>query len=196
MGEDTAATGVNHAHQAAGPPTRFVAGVADRVRTKAPLRRGRDWDADTPRKTGGARTVRYTANEPSRSADVVPVARRSAAGHGTTQRRRLIQMRLNSAVQSGPRLDLVPDLPEPDRQMGHRCTGVRATTLGYDHGYRLPPSVDRFVDRRYGYLLTHSAVSTLICTAATEADIDPDRVKFKRTVRILRRRAADPAFSP
>jgi hypothetical protein len=48
----------------------------------------------------------------------------------------------------------------------------------------------------YGYLLTHFAVSTLICTAATEADIDPDRVKFKRTVRILRRRAADPAFSP
>ena len=48
----------------------------------------------------------------------------------------------------------------------------------------------------YGYLLTHFAISALICTAATEADIDPDRVKFKRTVRIVRRRAADPAFSP
>jgi hypothetical protein len=48
----------------------------------------------------------------------------------------------------------------------------------------------------YGYLLTHYAVSALICRAATEADIDPDRVKFKRTVRILRRRVADPAFSP
>jgi Insertion element 4 transposase N-terminal len=48
----------------------------------------------------------------------------------------------------------------------------------------------------YGYLLTHYAISALICKAATEADIDPDRVKFKRTVRILRRRAADPAFSP
>jgi hypothetical protein len=48
----------------------------------------------------------------------------------------------------------------------------------------------------YGYLLTHYAISALICRAATEADIDPDRVKFKRTVRILRRRAADPAFSP
>jgi Insertion element 4 transposase N-terminal/Transposase DDE domain len=48
----------------------------------------------------------------------------------------------------------------------------------------------------YGYLLTHYAVSTLICQAATEADIDPDRVKFKRTVRIIRRRAADPAFPP
>jgi hypothetical protein len=48
----------------------------------------------------------------------------------------------------------------------------------------------------YGYLLTHYAISALICQAATEADIDPDRIKFKRTVRIIRRRAADPAFSP
>jgi hypothetical protein len=48
----------------------------------------------------------------------------------------------------------------------------------------------------YGYLLTHYAISALICQAATEAGIDPDRVKFKRTVRIVRRRAADPAFPP
>jgi hypothetical protein len=48
----------------------------------------------------------------------------------------------------------------------------------------------------YGYLLTHYAISTLICRAATEADIDPDRVKFLRTVRVIRRRAADPALPP
>jgi Insertion element 4 transposase N-terminal len=47
----------------------------------------------------------------------------------------------------------------------------------------------------YGYLLTHYAISALICKAATEADIDPDRVKFLRTVRIIRR-AAGPAFPP
>jgi hypothetical protein len=47
----------------------------------------------------------------------------------------------------------------------------------------------------WGYLLTHYAISALICTAATNAGIDPDRVKFKRTVRIIRRRAAGPAFS-
>ncbi len=47
----------------------------------------------------------------------------------------------------------------------------------------------------YGYLLTHHAISALICQAATEADIDPDRVKFTRTVRIVRR-AAGPAFPP
>ena len=48
----------------------------------------------------------------------------------------------------------------------------------------------------WGYLLTHYAISVLTCAAATAAGIDPDRVKFKRTVRILRRRVADPAFSP
>ena len=34
----------------------------------------------------------------------------------------------------------------------------------------------------YGYLLAHWAISGLICQAATEADIDPDRVKFTRTI--------------
>lgn len=48
----------------------------------------------------------------------------------------------------------------------------------------------------YGYLLTHYAISALICTAATATGIDPGRVKFKRTVRIIRRRAMDPTFSP
>jgi hypothetical protein len=49
----------------------------------------------------------------------------------------------------------------------------------------------------YGYLLTHHAISTLICRAATEADIDPDRVKFTRTVKIIRRSLSRPAdFSP
>lgn len=58
-------------------------------------------------------------------------------------------------------------------------------------------SPDMIRQEIYGYLLTHYAISALICRAATEADIDPDRVKFKRTVRLVRRRLADPAaFSP
>jgi hypothetical protein len=58
-------------------------------------------------------------------------------------------------------------------------------------------SPDLVKQELYGYLLTHYAISALICRAATEADIDPDRVKFTRTLRILRRRVADPAaFSP
>ena len=57
-------------------------------------------------------------------------------------------------------------------------------------------SPDMIEQEIWGYLLTHYAISALICTAATAAGIDPDRVKFKRTVRVIRRRVADPAFSP
>src|SRR6185312_9596906 len=49
----------------------------------------------------------------------------------------------------------------------------------------------------YGYLLAHHAISALICRAATEADVDPGRVSFTRTVRIIRRATGTgPAFSP
>jgi hypothetical protein len=47
----------------------------------------------------------------------------------------------------------------------------------------------------WGYLLTHYALSALICAAATSAGIDPDRVKYTRTLRIARR-ATGPAFPP
>jgi hypothetical protein len=47
---------------------------------------------------------------------------------------------------------------------------------------------------RQKVLLTHYAIPALICRAVTEAGIDPDRVKILRTARIIRRRAADPAF--
>jgi hypothetical protein len=57
-------------------------------------------------------------------------------------------------------------------------------------------SPDMVRQELWGYLLTHYAISALICTAATSAGIDPDRVKFKRAVRVIRRRVADPAFSP
>lgn len=58
-------------------------------------------------------------------------------------------------------------------------------------------SPDMVVQELYGYLLTHYAINSLICRAATEADIDPDRVKFTNAVRVIRRRIEDPAaFSP
>ncbi len=56
-------------------------------------------------------------------------------------------------------------------------------------------SPDMIRQEIYGYLLTHHAISALICQAATEADIDPDRVSFTRTVRVIRR-ATGPAFPP
>jgi hypothetical protein len=57
-------------------------------------------------------------------------------------------------------------------------------------------SPDMIRQEIYGYLLTHYAISALICRAATEADIDPDRVKFTRTVRIVRRAVGPAAFPP
>jgi hypothetical protein len=57
-------------------------------------------------------------------------------------------------------------------------------------------SPDMVKQEIWGYLLTHYAISALICTAATAAGIDPDRVKFKRAVRVIRRRVNDPAFPP
>jgi hypothetical protein len=48
----------------------------------------------------------------------------------------------------------------------------------------------------YGYLLAHQAISALICQAATEADIDPDRVSFTRTVRLVRLAIGLAAFPP
>jgi len=57
-------------------------------------------------------------------------------------------------------------------------------------------SPDMVKQEIWGYLLTHHAISALICTAATAAGIDPDRVKFKRAVRIIRRRVDDPAAFP
>jgi len=47
----------------------------------------------------------------------------------------------------------------------------------------------------YGYLLTHYAISALICDAAAEAGLDPDRIAFTRTVRLIRRHATA-AFPP
>ena len=57
-------------------------------------------------------------------------------------------------------------------------------------------SPDMIEQEIWGYFLTHHAISALVCTAATAAGIDPDRVKFKRTIRAVRRRVADPAFPP
>jgi hypothetical protein len=59
-----------------------------------------------------------------------------------------------------------------------------------------PQSPDMVKQEIRGHLLTRYAISALICTAATAAGIDPDRVKFKRAVRIIRRRIDDPAFPP
>ncbi|MFC5027863.1 IS4 family transposase [Streptomyces sp. DSM 41987] len=48
----------------------------------------------------------------------------------------------------------------------------------------------------WAYLLVHYAINSLICQAATGADIDPDRISFLRTVNIVRRTATGTAAFP
>ncbi|SNT44423.1 hypothetical protein [Actinacidiphila glaucinigra] len=45
----------------------------------------------------------------------------------------------------------------------------------------------------WAYLLVHYAINSLICHAATGADIDPDRISFLRTLNIVRRTATGTA---
>lgn len=49
----------------------------------------------------------------------------------------------------------------------------------------------------WALLLTHYAIRRLMCKAADEADLDPDRLSFMRSLRIIRRQVTDQAdFSP
>jgi hypothetical protein len=58
-------------------------------------------------------------------------------------------------------------------------------------------TTDMVYQEIYGYLIAHYAVCALICRAATETGIDPDRVKFTQTVRLIRDTIAGPdSFSP
>lgn len=48
----------------------------------------------------------------------------------------------------------------------------------------------------YGYLLVHYALSALIGRAATAAGLDPDRISYMRTLRLVRRSATGTAAFP
>jgi IS4 transposase len=49
----------------------------------------------------------------------------------------------------------------------------------------------------WSILLTHYAIRSLMCRVADEADIDPDRISFMRSLRVIRRHVTGQAdFSP
>ncbi|WUL67689.1 IS4 family transposase [Amycolatopsis sp. NBC_00345] len=49
----------------------------------------------------------------------------------------------------------------------------------------------------WALLLTHYSIRALMCRAADEADVDPDRLSFMRTLRVIRRQVtSQAAFSP
>lgn len=58
-------------------------------------------------------------------------------------------------------------------------------------------SPDMVKQEVWALLLTHYCIRHLMCRAADEADVDPDRLSFMRTLRVIRRQVTDQAgFSP
>jgi len=58
-------------------------------------------------------------------------------------------------------------------------------------------SADLVKQEIWSLLLTHYAIRSLMCRAADEADVDPDRLSFIRSLRIIRRHVTGQAdFSP
>ncbi|GAA4264366.1 hypothetical protein GCM10022255_117340 [Dactylosporangium darangshiense] len=58
---------------------------------------------------------------------------------------------------------------------------------------RLPDLVHQEI---WAYLITHHAISALIAQASTAADLDPDRISFTQTLRLIRRTATGTAAIP
>ncbi len=59
---------------------------------------------------------------------------------------------------------------------------------------KLPDLVEQEL---WALLLSHYAIRCLMCEAADEADVDPDRLSFMRSLRVVRRQVTDQAdFSP
>lgn len=90
------------------------------------------------------------------------------------------------------------DVPDRDGDGKHEIGNKQLKTYLRGPGKVLRSKhPDTVYQEIWGYLLTHHAISALTCQAATAAGIDPDRIKFKRAVRIIRDRVTtDPAFSP
>jgi Insertion element 4 transposase N-terminal/Transposase DDE domain len=71
------------------------------------------------------------------------------------------------------------------------------THLGGSHLVLRSQHPDGARQELYGFLLVHHAIRTLMHRAAREADHDPDRVSFTRSLRVVRRQVTDQAaFSP
>ncbi|GAB3147295.1 hypothetical protein GCM10027290_30360 [Micromonospora sonneratiae] len=71
------------------------------------------------------------------------------------------------------------------------------THLGGPHLVLRSKHPDGAEQELYGFLLVHHAIRHLMHQAATEADHDPDRISFTRSLRVVRRQVTDQAaFSP
>jgi hypothetical protein len=96
------------------------------------------------------------------------------------------------------------DLPAPDLAAAYHQRWEAEITFGeIETAQRGPGTVlrsrspDLVMQELYGLLLTHYAIRQLITEAADQAELDPDRLSFTRTLNIVRRQVtAQAAFSP
>lgn len=71
------------------------------------------------------------------------------------------------------------------------------THLGGPHLVLRSQHPDGAEQELYGFLLVHHAIRHLMHQAARQADRDPDRISFTRSLRVVRRQVTDQAaFSP
>lgn len=71
------------------------------------------------------------------------------------------------------------------------------THLGESHLVLRSQHPDGAEQELYGFLLVHHAIRHLMHQAARQADLDPDRISFTRSLRVVRRQVTDQAaFSP
>ena len=105
--------------------------------------------------------------------------------------------------QSGQAQGAAPVRPRrPPGRTRRPLAGLTPGTKRRDTGTRQPPPdtsghLFDYVNRQKNYKADRRSAAKLSLNQSRGAPgIDPDRVKFKRTVRIIRRRAAGPAFPP
>jgi hypothetical protein len=105
-------------------------------------------------------------------------------------------LRHNARVTSRPLALLELTRPRDGRHATTPKPWIK-THLGGSHLVLRSQHPDGAEQELYGFLLVHHAIRHLMHQAAWQADHDPDRVSFIRSLRVVRRQLTDQAaFSP
>lgn len=86
-----------------------------------------------------------------------------------------------------------PDLPGSRRGSDRPLTRSLVDGPGKVLRSRLPDLIHQEI---WAWLIVHYAIAVLISRAAEAADVDPDRISFTRTLRLVRRTATGTADFP
>ena len=95
-------------------------------------------------------------------------------------------------VLRGPRRGNAQGLPD-NRKPGTTSSRPISAAPGRSCGPGCPTWSTR---RSTAYLIVHHAICALIAKASAAADLDPDRISFAKTLRLIRRSATGTADIP